>query len=188
MKQPLPPFPLPDEKMIAGCLKAAKARCLAARKRSTSGDLTGLSLNAAKEEFKKLYRSARKLARTTALKADHLHEMEALYLVLWPEIDRQVREATLSIATKQKAKEITQLTAEACITESMKRSGLTECEVICQCYRAKVRVYSPATRYYITFMVKYKDIQAGRLDEFITEFLKFNQTLTALPFEVKVCR
>ena len=147
-----------------------------------------ICLESARSEFKRLYRYARKCRKNSALTKEQVLELDNLYMDMWPDIEDRIRQMALGYATKHKALQITKLSAEVFIKEAMAKAGLEKCEIICQCYRAKIQVYSPDTRYRLMFIVKYKDIQAGKLDEFIAEFLRFNETLSALPFEVKVCK
>lgn len=179
-------FPLKEDEYISSCIYAVKELCKA-MKNTGNYDLNRC-LDAARSQFKEKYRFARRLRKSTPLTPEQVQEMDTLYQLLWPEIDRQAREISLQYATKHKAQQITQISAESRIREAMKAAGFQKCYIICQCYRAKVKAYFPESKYWTTFIVKYKDIQAGKLEDYIREFLRFNATLTALPFEVRVCK
>ena len=181
-----PRFPINREEMTGHCLQVAKARCMAMKKEGNFE--VGRCLQSALDEFKRLYRVARKCRRNVPLTEEQAQELNGIYMDMWPDIERKIREMALDYATKYKVQQITKLTAEAAIREAMDEAGLDRCEVICQCYRAKVRVHSPVSKYSVTFIIKYKDIKAGKLNSLVAEFLKFNDALAALPFEVKVCK
>ncbi len=180
----LSPFPLTEAEVISGCVKAAGSLCK--RSRNTGGADINACLEEARSEFKRLYREARGYSRSTALKADHVSEMDALYLVTWPEIERKVQGVCLEYDARQKARKISVLTAESCIKSAMKEAGFDDFNVVCQCYRAKVSVFVPSGKYRVTFIVRYKDILAGHLNEYIADFIIFTERLSALPFDVNV--
>ncbi len=178
------PFPFTEEEVISGCVKAAGLLCK--RSRNTGGADINACLEEARSEFKRLYREARGYSRSTALKADHVSEMDALYLVTWPEIERKVQGVCLEYGARQKAHKITVITAESCVRSALEEAGFKVLEVDCQCYRVKVSVFIPSGKYRVAFIVKYKDILDGHLDEYVADFVKFTGQLSALPFCVNV--
>jgi len=104
---------------------------------------------------------------------------------IWPSIEQDVRKMVLSYGTKFRTLEITKVTAEAVIKAALADNGFNNVYVWCQCYRAKTYVQLPS-KYKAVFMIRYKDIMAGKLQEQIDIFKEFIKSVESLPFQVKV--
>lgn len=179
----LSPFPLSEEEMISKCVKSASW----SRKHDSSCTTINALLAEARREFKYQYHKARGYRSIdTPMKAEHVSEMDALYLVIWPEIEKGVRNMCLEYDAEQKARKITLFTVESCVRSAMEGAGFKDFNMVCQRYRVKVSVFIPTGKYRVTFIVKYKDILAGHIDEYVADFTKFTELLSALPFDVNV--
>lgn len=176
-------FPLTDDEMVSSCLTAVKAFCK--NRRHLGSFDADKCVDAAISEFKAQYRKARGYRKSSAMKPEHLREMDLMYGRLRDVIEDGAREISLGFATKHKTLEITKTTADAYIKASMAEAGFKSCSVICQCYRAKVTVTLPS-RYKAMFIVKYKDIMAGKMEEQVAMFISLTEKVESLPFTIKI--
>ena len=176
------PFPITDDNMVSSCIRAAESFC---KERLSMGEFDSRKCSdSALAMFNLQYRDARKCGRSTALRSEHLAEMTSIYERLWPRIEQGVKEVSLKYAKKFKVRQMTQATAKAFISEAIKENGITDFNVVCQCYRAKVFLYQPS-KYKTMFIVKYKDIMSGKLDDYVSRLLELKRTVEELPFEVR---
>ena len=178
------PFPKTDDEIRTECLLAAKQYC-DSRKALGKFDPNECS-DVALKTLKAEYRKARDYKKSTPLKPEHVEELNDIYNRIWYSIDHDARALALGYATKARSLEITKVSAEANIRATMLEAGFPDCSVVCQCYRAKVLITLPDSRYQAMFIVKYNDIMAGKLEQLVAEFIKFTHTVEQLPFTVKI--
>jgi len=172
-----------EEQVRAACLSAVKRHCDLNKK-------TGIfdrekCLGIAYEEFSRQYRFARGYKRSHTLNAEDLKEMNELRGKIWGKITEEVSKITLDYATGYKAKQITKVTAEGYIRQVLAEAGIPDCSITCQCYRAKVTVVMPS-KYRMMFIVRYKDIMAGKMESMMEQFIELANSVEALPFQVKI--
>lgn len=178
----LKPFPLTELQMRSACLSDAKKYCDSNNKTGRF-DQRGL-INTVCEEFRAQYHKARVYKRSAQLSKEHLLEMDTLYKSQWPAIESAALDLAIAYGSRFKAREITKVTANHFIQDALRNAGLSG-YITCQCYRAKVTVVLPS-KYKMMFMIKYKDIMAGKLEDMLGEFIGFTHSVESLPFQVKV--
>jgi len=173
-----------DEMQVReACLQEVKKHCDLNKKTGRFDQQKCLDI--ASEEFNRQYRAARGYRKSHPLDADDMEELNGLRARMWDSVAEEARKMALDYATEYKARQITQTTAGGYIRSALSEAGFADFYVTCQCYRAKVTVIMPS-RYRMMFIVRYKDIMAGKMESILEQFISLTRSVEALPFQVKI--
>lgn len=153
-----PPFPLTDEQVIR------KALMTVTRYAETFPDESFYldeCVDWTMGSIKDVWKAARGYSSHQALTREDQDEIVELFVRIGPDLRERAVEKAMECLRNRKVQKLNQTTAEAIISNELRRRGLPF-HVDWQKLRAKVSIKLECGRA-LTFFVKYKDIEEGKL-------------------------